>query len=151
MFSIFSGERFLSWFSFKYFVSFYSDIGQFQYSWGPSWSWPYGSWIYNYLYNQCISPLSLRVRIPFKRGVLDITLCDKVWQLIVAGWWFSPVSSTNKTGRHDITEILLKVALNTITITVKWKWRPVLKSNFLYINLCPGYSIMLIYTHIFCY
>ena len=27
----------------------------------------------------------------------------------------TPVSSTNKTDRHDITEILLKVALNTIT------------------------------------
>ena len=27
----------------------------------------------------------------------------------------SPVSSTNKTDSHDITEILLKVALNTIT------------------------------------
>jgi hypothetical protein len=25
----------------------------------------------------------------------------------------TPVSSTNKTDRHDITEILLKVALNT--------------------------------------
>ena len=33
------------------------------------------------------------------------------------GRWFSPgtpVSSTNKTNRHDITEILWKVALNTI-------------------------------------
>jgi hypothetical protein len=29
-------------------------------------------------------------------------------------WWFSPgTSSTTKTGRHDIAEILLKVALNT--------------------------------------
>jgi hypothetical protein len=31
-------------------------------------------------------------------------------------WWFSPgspASSTTKTGRHDIAEILLKVALNT--------------------------------------
>jgi hypothetical protein len=27
------------------------------------------------------------------------------------------VSSTNKTDSHDITEILLKVALNTITLT----------------------------------
>jgi hypothetical protein len=27
----------------------------------------------------------------------------------------TPVSSTNKTDPHDITEILLKVALNTIT------------------------------------
>jgi hypothetical protein len=26
----------------------------------------------------------------------------------------TPVSTTNKTDRHDITEILLKVALNTI-------------------------------------
>jgi hypothetical protein len=32
-------------------------------------------------------------------------------------WWFSPgtlVSSTNKTDRQDIAEILLKVVLNTI-------------------------------------
>ena len=29
----------------------------------------------------------------------------------------TPVSSTNKTDRHNITEILLKVALNTITLT----------------------------------
>jgi len=27
--------------------------------------------------------------------------------------WFSPASSTTKTGRHDIAEILLKVALST--------------------------------------
>ena len=35
------------------------------------------------------------------------------------GLWFSPctpVSSTNKTDRHDITGIWLKVALNTITL-----------------------------------
>ena len=38
-------------------------------------------------------------------------------QWLVTGRWFSsgtPVSSTNKTDSHDITEILLKVALNTI-------------------------------------
>jgi hypothetical protein len=36
--------------------------------------------------------------------------------LLAHGWWFSagtPASSTTKTGRHDIAEILLKVALNT--------------------------------------
>ena len=32
----------------------------------------------------------------------------------MTGLWFSLVSSTNKTDCHDITEILLKVALNTI-------------------------------------
>jgi hypothetical protein len=36
----------------------------------------------------------------------------------MAGRWVFPVSSTNKTDRHDITEILLKVALNTITLTL---------------------------------
>jgi hypothetical protein len=38
----------------------------------------------------------------------------------VIGQWFSqgsPVSSTNKTDRHEITEILLKVALSTIKQT----------------------------------
>ena len=41
---------------------------------------------------------------------------DKVYQLLAQGRWFSPASSTTKTGRHDIAEILLKVALNTINI-----------------------------------
>ena len=52
-------------------------------------------------------------------GVLDTTLCDKVYQWLVAGLWFSPgtlVSPTTKTDRHDITEILLKVTLNIITL-----------------------------------
>jgi hypothetical protein len=35
---------------------------------------------------------------------------------LVAGQWFSLVSFTNKTDCHNITEILLKVALNTTTI-----------------------------------
>ena len=38
----------------------------------------------------------------------------------MTGRWFSPevqVSSTNKTDRHDIAEILLKVALNTRILT----------------------------------
>jgi hypothetical protein len=40
----------------------------------------------------------------------------KVYQLLAYGRWFSPgtpASSTTKTSRHDIAEILLKVALNT--------------------------------------
>ena len=41
---------------------------------------------------------------------------DKVYQLLAHGRLFSPgtpASSTTKTGRHDIAEILLKMALNT--------------------------------------
>ena len=43
-------------------------------------------------------------------------VCDKVYQLLTHGRWFSPgtlASSTTKTARHNIAEILLKVALNT--------------------------------------
>ena len=57
------------------------------------------------------------VRIPLRRGVLDTTLCDTICHLLSTGRWFSPgppVSPTNKTDCHDITEILLKVVLNTI-------------------------------------
>jgi hypothetical protein len=51
------------------------------------------------------------------QGGLDTTLYDKVCQWLATGRWFSPdtpISSTNKTVPHDITEMLLKVALNTI-------------------------------------
>ena len=47
----------------------------------------------------------LWVRIPFRRSVLDITLCAKVCQWLATDLCFSPgtsVSSINKTDRHDI-------------------------------------------------
>jgi len=34
---------------------------------GPSWSWSYASWIYNYLCNQYLSPLMLWVRFPLRQ------------------------------------------------------------------------------------
>jgi hypothetical protein len=55
------------------------------------------------------------------RGVQH--LCDKVCQWLATGRWFSPgppVTSKNKTDRHNITEISLKVALNTIKQTYKF-------------------------------
>jgi hypothetical protein len=88
---------------------------QFQ---GPLWPWSYGIWIYNYPCNPCLSPLMLWVRISIRARCT--TLCDRVCQWLATSRWFSPgppVSSTYKTDRHDITEILLKVALNTIKQT----------------------------------
>jgi hypothetical protein len=53
-----------------------------------------------------------------QKGALDSQpQAIKVYQLLAHGRWFSagtPASSTTKTGRHDIAEILLKVTLNTI-------------------------------------
>ena len=85
------------------------SLSNFLFFWGPSWPWSHGSWIYNYLCNRCLSPLILLVQIPLRER--NTTLCDKVCQWLVAGWWFSPgtpVSSTNKTDHHDITEILFE-------------------------------------------
>ena len=79
------------------------------------WLWLYGNWIYNNLCNQYLSPLMLWVRILIRTRCT--TLCDKVCQWLATGRWFSlgpPVSSINKTDRHDKTKISLKVALNTI-------------------------------------
>ena len=51
----------------------------------------------------------------YKKGCTRLAaVSDKVYQLLAHGRWFSPgtpASLTTKTGRHDIAEILLKVAL----------------------------------------
>ena len=96
-------------------------IHELLYIQGPSWSWSYGSWIYNYQYNQCLSPITLRVKSRSWRGAFDTTLRDKVCQWLAAGHWFSPgilVSSINKTDCRHITEILSKVKWNTINQTL---------------------------------
>ena len=69
---------------------------------GTSWPWSHSSWIYNYLCNQCLSPLMLWVRISIRARCT--TLCDNICQWLATCWWLSPgppVSSTNKTDRHD--------------------------------------------------
>ena len=91
----------------------------------------------NYLCNQCLSQLMLWVRISIMTRCT--TLCDKVCQWLAIGQWFSsgpPVFSTNKTDRHDITEILLKVALNTIKQTLFYESLPkfINSSPYVYIN-----------------
>ena len=84
----------------------------------------------NIYLNQCIELLLLS-RVVYICFLLlnGAAARDKVYQLLAHGRWFSPgtpTSSTTKTGRHNIAEILLKVALNTITQiksllnTIKW-------------------------------
>jgi len=75
-----------------------------------------------------ITNVASSIGTPLRRGVLDTKLCDKVCQWLATGRWFfpgTPLSSTNKNDRHDITEILLKVELNTINLY----WRPVLEET----------------------
>ena len=68
-----------------------------------------------------LSPIRCRFApsfVNYKKGCTRLaTSSDRVNQLFTHGRWFSPgtlASSTTKICRHDIAEILLKVALNTI-------------------------------------
>ena len=48
--------------------------------------------------------------------------------------WFctgTPVSSTNKADRHDISAILVKVALNTIALTPIFRYPPYYNTSYL--------------------
>jgi hypothetical protein len=68
-------------------------------------------------YNPIINTTWVRARLcKLQKKVTRIAaISDKVDQLLAHGRWFSPsnqASSTTKTGRPDINEILLKVALN---------------------------------------
>ena len=66
---------------------------------------------------RCIIHLFESGFVNYKKGCTRLAAAsDNVYQLLSHGRWFSPgspASSTTKTGRHDIAEILLKVALST--------------------------------------
>ena len=74
---------------------------------GPSWS--YGSLMYSYLSNL----------VPITTNVVSLSVTCGRW-VVYSG---TPISFSNKTDRYDITEILLKVTLNTITFFYSGKRR----------------------------
>jgi hypothetical protein len=89
----------------------------------------------------CTFPLW--VQIP-----LDTTLCDEVCQWFAAGLSpGTPVSFTNKTDRHDITEILLNVVLNTITLTLLYNHFFSQCSEFCF-QYCFFYHFLVIQTYL---
>ena len=97
------------------------------------------AYIAELLLNQSIGGLQLPMEsVPITTDVVSSNLDQdevyniKVCQWLATGWWFSPgppVSSTNKTDRHNITEILLKVVLKSIKQTKQaitqaiWFWQ----------------------------
>jgi hypothetical protein len=80
--------------------------------------------------------------VNYKKGCTRFsTASDKDYQLLAHGRWFSPGTpafSTTKTGRHDIAEILLKVALNTINLNQSIK-KLVILYNFAKVSLTNIY------------
>ena len=72
--------------------------------------------------------------VNYKKGCPRLAAAsDKVIQLLAHGRWFSvgtPTSSTTKTGRHDIAEILLKVASNTKNQINQYSYTTVSQATF---------------------
>ena len=67
----------------------------------------------NHSYKPITNTAWVRARLcKLQNGCTRLTApSDKVYQLLAHGRWFSPdtpASSTTKTGRHDIAEIMLK-------------------------------------------
>jgi hypothetical protein len=71
--------------------------------------------ITTYICNQCLSPLTLWVRIPLRRAAFYTTLCDKVCQ-----WLGGFLQVLRFAPSIKLTAILLKVALSTITLTPQY-------------------------------
>ena len=66
--------------------------------------------------------------------------------MLAHGRWFSPgtsASSTTKNGRHDIAEILLKVALNTINQSINHQ-----SVNFVYPYVIVEQTLVYYYSSI---
>jgi hypothetical protein len=86
------------------------------------WLFSYGSLIYNYLGNQCISPLKLSVRIPLMvRCTRNNLMYDKVCQWLATGRWFSPVSSANKTeAKTKYSRNIVKSGAKHHKPTINW-------------------------------
>ena len=82
------------------------------------------------------------------------TLCDKVYQWLATGRWFSAgplVSSINKTDRHDIAEILLKVTLNTIKQTSEQTYPNNCQKICMMSITCQCYNFSRIWRQISCW
>ena len=61
--------------------------------------------------------------VNYRKGCTQLAYAsDTVYQLLAHGRWFSPASTTAKTGHHSIAEILLKVALNTMDRQFRSWW-----------------------------
>jgi hypothetical protein len=74
--------------------------------------------------------------------------------LLAHGRWFSPrtpASSTTKTGRHDIAEILLKLTLNTIKQINLLYLRKTFNIMKILFRRMPGMTIIYICTEVYIY
>ena len=96
---------------------------------GPGWLNELGIWMDYQTTHISLSPIRRGFApgfVNYNKGCTRLAVAsDKVYQLLAHGRWFSPgtpASSTTKTGRHDIAEVLLKVALKHQKPKKQYHW-----------------------------
>ena len=104
----------IKWNSTQNKINFFCKVVNFPtHQHGPLWSWTYGSWIYNYLCNQCLSQVHGEVYSIQHYVIKFISDLQQIGGFLRVLFGFLHQYNC----RHDIAEILLKVALNTINQT----------------------------------
>ena len=73
---------------------------------GQSWSWSYDNWNYDNLCNQRLSQQTWWVRIPLRRGVLDVTLLNK-------HYYHNPNPNNVELSQSPISNNIIRFSLNT--------------------------------------
>ena len=74
---------------------------------GSSWSWSYGSWIYNYLCNQCLSPLNVMSSNPTHAWCTHYTI---MWSSLSGACDRSVVFSRYSSFLHSCNNVVANVA-----------------------------------------
>jgi hypothetical protein len=112
---LYSGSQFYIK-EFKYTRTKWKTVDQLHEQWqGSSWPWWYRSWIYNYLCNQCLSPLMFR-RVECKYIILNLTTMTQ-WNVII---WRTKNSLTSCLCSVCLMEINA-TSFNTISF-ISWWW-----------------------------
>jgi hypothetical protein len=93
---------------------------------GTSWSWSYGSWIDNYLCNQCLSPLKLWVRTSFMRRC---TRCNIMWFMTI---FFRCLDGIGKSGESSSEYLTL---YKRLIQPAHWKYYLAIKGVMLHLGL----------------
>jgi hypothetical protein len=104
----------------KFFIWHWGSIIMLRMSEGPSWPWSYGSWIYNYLCNQCLSPLMLWVPCISDIHILFVWWClmprSSIFQLHHGSqvyWWRKPEDTEKTTDLLQVTDKIYHIMLYT--------------------------------------
>jgi hypothetical protein len=96
---------------------------------GPSWSWSYGSWIYHYLLNQCISPLKLWVRTSF---MAKCNRYNTMWHS--QKWWVLCSFAYLRWRRRDVCNfhmIYIDDIFHNCMCVIFWTWKWYIESSWI--------------------